>query len=102
MYRSYDLVNGEGPLIYRTPVEIGEDIRYIKFKIGSINDAINLREMLTSILSGNEASDPETLVEALADVVSEAKDAISELRELEEELSALEAELEEVKCIMRW
>ena len=101
MYRSYDSVNGEGPMIYRSPVEIGEEIGYIKSKIKGINDAINLREMLTSILSGNEAADPETLVEALSDVVSEAKEALDELRELEEELSELEAELGEVKCIMR-
>ena len=101
MYRSYDSVNGEGPMIYRSPAEIGEDIRYIKLKIKGINDAINLREMLTSILSGNEVSNSEALVNELYDVLREAKEALDELRELEDELSELEAELEEVKCIMR-
>ena len=99
MYRSYDTENGIGPTIYRSPAEIREDIRYIKEKIKSVNLALNLREMLTSILDGERGGEPEMMIDVLSDVVEEAKSALEELRGLEEELYELEAELGEVKWI---
>ncbi len=101
MYRSYDTKNGIGPTIYRSPAEIREDIRYIKEKIRGVNEALNLREMLTSILAGERSGEPEMLVETLSEVVEEAKSALDELRGLEEELCELEAELGEVKWITK-
>lgn len=101
MYKSYDNENGIGPTIYRSPAEIREDIKYIKERIIAISEALNLREMLTAILDGDRAGEPEMLVETLSEVVEEAKSALDELRGLEDELCELEAELREVKWIMK-
>jgi hypothetical protein len=99
MYRSYDDVNGIGPTVFRSPSEIREDIGYIKRKIKETNAAMNIREILTTVLA-NEDGDCERLISVIAEAVEEASRALDELRSLEDELCELEDELREVKWIM--
>ena len=100
MYRSYDMINGTGPTVFRSPEEIRDDIAYIKMKIEETRGALNLRELLTSILADERESDSRALIGALSDAVDEAKAALCELRELEAELYELEDELKEARWIM--
>ena len=99
MYRSYDVENGIGPTIYRSPREVAEDVRYIKRKIKEVSATLNLRDMLLNIIAGERSGDPELLISTLSDAVEEAKEALCELRELEDELHGLEEELREVKWL---
>ena len=100
MYRSSDILNGMGPTVFRSPGEIREDILYIKVKIEETRAALNLRELVTSILADERESDSKKLINSLSDAVDEAKAALRELRELENELYELEEELKEVRWIM--
>ena len=99
MYRSYDMENGVGPTVYRSPREVAEDVRYIKRKIKEVSATLNVRDMLLNIISGERSGDPELLISTLSDAVEEAKSALVELRELEDELHELEEELREVRWI---
>lgn len=100
MYRSYDMINGTGPTVFRSPDEIRDDISYIKAKIEETRGSLNLRELLTSILADEREGDSKKLINTLSDAVDEAKAALRELRELENELYELEDELKEVRWIM--
>ena len=100
MYRGFDMINGIGPTVFRSPDEIRDDITYIKKKIEETRISINLRELLTSILADERESDSRKLVSTLSDAVDEAKAALRELRELESELYELEEELREARWIM--
>ena len=99
MYKSYDMENGIGPTIYRSPCEVAEDVRYIKRKIKEVSATLNLRDMLLNILSGERLKEPELLISTLSDAIEEAKETLFELKELEQELHDLEDELREVKWI---
>ena len=100
MYRGCDMINGTGPTVFRTPDEIRDDILYIKQKIEETRSALNLRELVTSILADERETDSKRLIGTLSDVVDGAKAALAELRALEEELYELESELKEVRWIM--
>ena len=99
MFRGYDMENGIGPKIYRSPAEVREDVKAVKLRIKEVSDAVNLRDLLLNILTGERSRDPENLITTLSEAVEEAKEALEELRGLEEELYELEEELREVKWI---
>ena len=94
------MINGMGPTVFRSPNEIRDDISYIKMKIEETRGSLNLRELLTSILTDEREADSKRLVSTLSDAVDVAKAALAELHELEEELYELETELKEVRWIM--
>ena len=99
MYRTYDMVNGIPPRIYRTPSEIRRDIDEISSKIKETNLKLNLRALVIDIISCERESTPEKLIGELEVAITEAREALSELENLHSELSALEAELGELKWL---
>jgi hypothetical protein len=99
MYRTYDMVNGIPPRIYRTPAEIRRDIDEISSKIKETNLKLNLRALVIDIISCDKGSTPEALIAELESAIAEAREALSELQSLHGELSALEAELGELKWL---
>ncbi len=99
MFRTYDAVNGIPPRIYRSPKEIRSDISKIKQRISEVNEMLNIRSILTEILTAERASSPESLIPELENAIKEARDALKRLSELESELSLLEEELGDVKYL---
>ena len=99
MYRTYDMVNGIPPRIYRTPTEIRRDIDEISSKIKETNLKLNLRALVIDIISCDRNSSPEQLISELESATCEAREALSDLTRLSDELSALEEELGEVKWL---
>ncbi len=99
MYRTYDMVNGIPPRIYRTPAQIRRDIDEISSKIKETNLKLNLRALVIDIISSEGESSPEQLISELESATDEAREALSELSRLHDELSALEEELGEVKWL---
>lgn len=100
MYRTYDMVNGIPPRIYRTPDEVRRDIDEISAKIKAANLRLNLRALVVDILSGERGGAPEALIVELESAIGEAREALSELKSLQDELSALEEELGELKWLV--
>lgn len=98
MLRTYDMIKGIPPRIYRTPAEIRRDIEEISERIESANESLNIRSLITELLCGGEEP-PERLIPELYEVVSEANAALSALEELNAELDALREELCEVRCL---
>ena len=101
MYRSYDMVNGLPPRIYRAPSEVRRDIAEISEKIEAVNDMLNIRSLLIDVLMSEGASSAEKIIPELEEVVNEARYALEKLRSLKEDLNLLEEELEEVRCLVK-
>ena len=99
MYRTYDMVNGIPPRIYRTPREIRRDMDEISSKIKETNLKLNLRALVIDIISCEREASPESLITELESALAQAREALSELTSLRDELSALEAELGELKWL---
>ncbi len=99
MFKTYDSVNGIPPRIYRHPKEIRRDIAEIKGRIEEANQMLNIRSILTDIMSGERDGSPERMIPELEEAIGEAREALSRLSALEEELLGLEEELGDVKFI---
>ena len=99
MYRTFDMVNGIPPCIYRTPKEVRRDIDEISDRIKETNLRLNLRALVIDILSGDKGDEPSSLISELESAIEEARDALSELRNLENELKALEYEMGELRWL---
>ena len=80
------------PGFIRDPEEIRADMQEISRKIGEINDKLNARELVCSLISYDaEKSLPEA-AERLSELLSAAGEALDELRALEASLEALKGE----------
>lgn len=99
MYRTFDMVNGIPPRIYRSPNEIRRDIDEISAKIKEANTRLNLRALVIDIISSDSTNEPANLISELESAIEEAREALSELRNLENELTALEYEMGEIKWL---
>ena len=99
MYRTFDMVNGIPPRIYRSPNEIRRDIDEISAKIKETNLRMNLRALVLDIISSDRGEEPANLISELESAIDEAREALSELKNLENELTALEYEMEEIKWL---
>ena len=82
------------PRLYRTPDEIKEEIGGIKDRIEEVNERLNIRELMDSILSGDEVGADEC--SEVSALLESALEALDELRELNNILDELKAELVEV------
>ena len=98
MYRSARAEFGVPSRLYRETSEIRADIMNVKRSIRSINDKLNIRNMLLDLIAETEKEDPKRFIPALFEALSEAEEAMEKLSELKEELGDLEDELYEVRC----
>jgi predicted nucleic acid-binding Zn-ribbon protein len=99
MYRTFDVVNGIPPRIYRAPREVRRDIDEISAKIKEANLRLNLRALVIDIVSSEKGAEPSSLITELEAAIDEAREALEELRNLENELTALEYEMGELKWL---
>lgn len=81
------------PRTYRATEEICADIRGVREEISDILDMLNVRTLLTNIISEDSESDMNRRIEALNELLDYAGEALAEMRELEELLDALREEL---------
>lgn len=99
MYRSYDVINGLPPRIYRTAAEIRLDIAKISEKIEQTAQMLNIRALLVDMLMSERSDSPEKIIPDLEEAIGEAREALAGLKGLKEELISLEEELCEVRCL---
>ncbi len=91
---------GTPPYLYRTPEEIRRDISDIRNKISDINNMLNIRNILTEMLSECRGEVSAEWIAALEEVVDDAKDAYDRLTQLNESLDGLTEELKQTKWIL--
>ena len=96
-YTNYSTYEGEPARLYRTPGEIRRDINTIKTKIEETGNMLNIRNILTEMISECAVGDPERWLPALRDIVDEAEDTLDMLKEFKETLDELMRELKETK-----
>ncbi|MBR2342666.1 MAG: hypothetical protein IKA64_00260 [Clostridia bacterium] len=95
-----DSYEGLPPRLYRSPEEIARDICEIKKKIERTSERLNVRNILTEMLSECAAGEPESFISRLEELVDGAHEALSRLRRLEDSLGLLTDELHEVRRIL--
>ena len=78
---------------YRSRAEIKEDIRLISDRIAEVNDALNVRELISDIFNEESSVDMIKKAESITELLKYAEEALSELKELNERLDELKAEL---------
>ena len=98
MLRLCDEKDGAPVRIYRSPLEIRQDIEVIKQNISETNARLDLRELLVDMLSEGREKDPGELVLQLEEAAGEARAALELLLRLGDELDMLEEELR----VTRW
>ena len=99
-YTNYSTYEGEPARLYRTPEEIRRDINTIKEKIEETGNMLNIRNILTEMISECALGDPERWIPTLKAIVDEAEDSLNLLTEFKETLDELMMELEETKCVL--
>ena len=99
MYRTFDMVNGLPPRIYRSPNEVRRDMDEICAKIKETNLRLNLRALVIDLISSEDCDEPGTLIAEIESAAEDAREALTELRNLEIELTALEYEMGELKWL---
>ena len=95
MYRSYDYSSGYAPRLYREPSEIRRDIRDIAEKIEDVNYMLNVRYIISEVISEHSENENNAArgAAAVAEIVEYAREALDKMRELEEALDELKDEL---------
>ena len=86
--------------VYRTPVEIREDMDRIRGSIEETNERLNPRSLICNMLHESKYGDPREIVLDLEEAVSCAREALIRLGELQGELASLEVELRETRWAM--
>ena len=99
MYRTFDMVNGLPPRIYRSPNEVRRDMDEICAKIKETNLRLNLRALVIDLISSEDCDELGTLIAEIESAAEDAREALTELRNLENELTALEYEMGELKWL---
>jgi len=91
---------GEPVRLYRSPMEIRRDICEINKRIGEADSRLNIRAVLSEMLTELDRGDPEEWVPELARVISEAEEVLSRLTELRDCLDGLNKELEDTVWVL--
>ena len=79
--------------IYRSPSEIKRDIEEVAERISEINEMLNIRSLISDVISEQSDTEPKRSAEAVSELVEFADEALYEMRELSELLSELREEL---------
>ncbi len=95
MYNSFDYINGQPPRLYRTPNEIKNDIAEIAERIAEINEMLNVRNIISEIISEQSEDDARRRAMAVEELADFAAEVLVEMEELEESLASLRDELSE-------
>lgn len=96
-FRNYSSYEGEPARLYRSPEVIIEDIFAIKTKIESVNQRLNVRNILASMIDSCSVGEPEKWIPMLSEIVAEAEESLHSLKSLRESLDILAEELEDTK-----
>lgn len=96
-FRNYSTYEGEPARLYRSPDKIRQDIFEIKTKIESVNQRLNIRNILSEVMDEYAYGEAEKWIPALSDIVFEAEETLNNLKSLRESLDALCEELEDTK-----
>ena len=96
-FRNYSTYEGEPARLYRSPDKIRQDIFEIKTKIESVNQRLNIRNILSEVMDEYAYGEAEKWIPALSDIVFEAEETLNNLKSLRESLDALCKELEDTK-----
>ena len=99
-FTNYSTYEGEPIRLYRTPEEIGRDIGCIRDKLKKTEEMLNVRSILTDMITECAEGDPERWIPALRAAVSEAEETLELMKSLKESLDMLECELEDTRCVM--
>lgn len=89
----YESLCGVGPKVYRSQIEVADDIKRIKARISEVNEMLSIRELLSEALSVDEECDVIKRAEMLTEVLKYAEEALFELKSLNERLDELKCEL---------
>ena len=95
-----DTYEGLPARLYREPEEIRRDIQDIRERIEKTESMLNVRGVLTEILSRCQGENPEVWVGQLERLVCEARETLLVLERLNESLDILSEELEETRWIL--
>ena len=79
--------------MYRSPNEIKNDIEEVVERLSLINDMLNIRSLISEVISDQSEDDPKRSAEALNELIEYADEALYEMKELNEVLSELRSEL---------
>ena len=99
-FTNYSTYEGKPVRLYRTPEEIRRDISTIKDKIEMTSDMLNIRSILTDMITECAVGEPQRWIPALKSIVEDAETTLESLRTLTENLDNLKSELEETKCVL--
>ena len=88
-----EFLTSEGRGAYRSRADIKEDIRLISERIAEVNDALNVRELISDIFNEESSVDMIKRAESITELLKCAEEALCELKELNEMLDDLKAEL---------
>lgn len=100
MYRYKRADSGYRYGLYRTPEQIKRDIDGISGRISDVMYMLNIRALVSEIISDNSIDDAKRRAEAISELVEDAGEALASLRELESELDELRDELTDSIAIM--
>ena len=101
IYIRGSVYEGEADCLYRTPQQIKEDIINIKRRIEATSGMLNIRSIITEMLSEYDPRAPGKWISALEEVVQDARDTLNSLKSLNSDLDLLRRELEDVRWAMR-
>lgn len=99
-FLNYSTYEGEPARLYRTPAEIRRDINIIKERIDTTVSMLNVRALLTDMVSECASGDPEKWAGVLRLVLDETDGSLEQLRKMKKSFDCLVSELEETKCAL--
>ena len=100
MYRYKRAGDGAPAGLYRTPEQIKRDMDSIAKRIADVMYMLNIRNVISEIISESSVDDARRRAEAVGELVENAKEALSMLKALSGELDELGRELADSISIM--
>ena len=95
MFYTHMYGQGEEPVLYRSPYEIRRDIGEINQRIKDTDEKINVRILLTDLLSRCADGRAEEYMPELRQAIKDAEGVLSHLSELCQHLVHLKKEMED-------
>lgn len=99
-FANCSVYEGERARLYRSPESIRRDIFDIKTKIESVDSMLNIRNIVTEMMSKCADGEPENWIPVLSGIVSDAEESLDKLKRLKRSLDILTEELEDTKWIL--
>lgn len=93
MYCSYDFGEGLPPRLYRTPEQIKADITDIAERINEIYEMINIRNIISEVISESCEEDLLSRIKAVNELLESAENALFDMKMMEKDIDMLREEL---------